>query len=203
MGHFWVDARKHQVTDTPGLLARADDERNAMELLTLAALSHLPSRYAIGVCDAWRVVRVVCAVVRRVGVCLECVESVLSVSVERACRTNRHPPTAVRPPPFLSINPPRQRRLCGRPDRGLRHQLRRPVGHPERAAGEVGGRGWIRCGLGRLGWFTKRFPNRLSVIRPIPLYVIRPANRLAHSPLRNPPKPHYVTTPQIPGQGVD
>jgi nucleolar GTP-binding protein len=44
MGHFYVDARKHQVTDTPGLLARPDCERNAMELLTLAALSYLPSR---------------------------------------------------------------------------------------------------------------------------------------------------------------
>lgn len=32
-----------QVTDTPGLLARPDDVRNAMELLTLAALEHLPS----------------------------------------------------------------------------------------------------------------------------------------------------------------
>jgi hypothetical protein len=45
MGHFYVDARKHQVTDTPGLLARPDGERNAMELLTLAALSYLPSRW--------------------------------------------------------------------------------------------------------------------------------------------------------------
>lgn len=43
LGHFWVDARQHQVTDTPGLLARSDDRRNAMERLTLAALEHLPS----------------------------------------------------------------------------------------------------------------------------------------------------------------
>lgn len=32
-----------QVMDTPGLLQRPDDFRNKMELLTLAALSHLPS----------------------------------------------------------------------------------------------------------------------------------------------------------------
>lgn len=32
-----------QVTDTPGLLSRPDDERNAMELLTLASLQHLPT----------------------------------------------------------------------------------------------------------------------------------------------------------------
>ena len=33
-----------QVTDTPGLLARANAERNAMERLTLACLAHLPTR---------------------------------------------------------------------------------------------------------------------------------------------------------------
>ena len=32
-----------QVTDTPGLLDRPDAERNAMELLTLATLQHLPT----------------------------------------------------------------------------------------------------------------------------------------------------------------
>ncbi len=32
-----------QVTDTPGLLARPDPERNAMERLTLATLLHLPT----------------------------------------------------------------------------------------------------------------------------------------------------------------
>lgn len=32
-----------QVTDTPGLLYRADEERNAMELLTVATLEHLPT----------------------------------------------------------------------------------------------------------------------------------------------------------------
>jgi GTP1/Obg family GTP-binding protein len=32
-----------QVTDTPGLLARPDDQRNKMELLTLAALACLPT----------------------------------------------------------------------------------------------------------------------------------------------------------------
>jgi nucleolar GTP-binding protein len=31
------------VTDTPGLLSRPDEERNTMELLTLAALEHLPT----------------------------------------------------------------------------------------------------------------------------------------------------------------
>jgi len=33
-----------QVTDTPGLLSRPDEFRNAMEKLTLAALEHLPTR---------------------------------------------------------------------------------------------------------------------------------------------------------------
>jgi hypothetical protein len=32
-----------QITDTPGLLQRPDEYRNKMELLTLAALQHLPS----------------------------------------------------------------------------------------------------------------------------------------------------------------
>ena len=43
MGHFYVDGRRHQVTDTPGLLRRSDDDRNAMERLTLASLQHLPT----------------------------------------------------------------------------------------------------------------------------------------------------------------
>mmetsp|Transcript_12095 Transcript_12095/g.33988 ORF Transcript_12095/g.33988 Transcript_12095/m.33988 type:complete len:462 (-) Transcript_12095:356-1741(-) len=43
MGHFYVDGRRHQITDTPGLLARGDEERNAMEMLTLASLEHLPT----------------------------------------------------------------------------------------------------------------------------------------------------------------
>ncbi|WIA15058.1 hypothetical protein OEZ85_001756 [Tetradesmus obliquus] len=43
MGHFYVDAQRHQITDTPGLLHRPDEYRNKMELLTLAALQHLPS----------------------------------------------------------------------------------------------------------------------------------------------------------------
>lgn len=43
MGHFYVDSRRHQVTDTPGLLDRPDQERNAMERLTLACLAHLPT----------------------------------------------------------------------------------------------------------------------------------------------------------------
>ncbi|KAF6264314.1 P-loop containing nucleoside triphosphate hydrolase protein [Scenedesmus sp. NREL 46B-D3] len=43
MGHFYVDGKRHQITDTPGLLQRPDEYRNKMELLTLAALQHLPS----------------------------------------------------------------------------------------------------------------------------------------------------------------
>jgi len=43
MGHFFVGTRRHQVTDTPGLLARPDDERNNIELLTISALQHLPT----------------------------------------------------------------------------------------------------------------------------------------------------------------
>ncbi len=43
MGHFYVDGRRHQVTDTPGLLRRPDDDRNAMERLTLASLQYLPT----------------------------------------------------------------------------------------------------------------------------------------------------------------
>jgi nucleolar GTP-binding protein len=41
--HIWRLNFVSQVTDTPGLLARPDDFRNKMELLTLAALDHLPS----------------------------------------------------------------------------------------------------------------------------------------------------------------
>ncbi|GJP36097.1 hypothetical protein CLOM_g20625 [Closterium sp. NIES-68] len=43
MGHFYVDTRKHQVTDTPGLLSRPDAQRNNIELLTIAAITHLPT----------------------------------------------------------------------------------------------------------------------------------------------------------------
>ncbi|GMH32221.1 hypothetical protein BSKO_00055 [Bryopsis sp. KO-2023] len=43
MGHFYVDRHKHQITDTPGLLNREDDSRNAMEKLTLATLGFLPT----------------------------------------------------------------------------------------------------------------------------------------------------------------
>jgi len=43
MGHFYVNGRRHQVTDTPGLLNRPDEERNAMERLTLASLQYLPT----------------------------------------------------------------------------------------------------------------------------------------------------------------
>ncbi|CAI5495434.1 unnamed protein product [Closterium sp. Naga37s-1] len=43
MGHFYVDGNKHQVTDTPGLLSRPDEQRNSIELLTIAAITHLPT----------------------------------------------------------------------------------------------------------------------------------------------------------------
>lgn len=43
MGHFLVNGYRHQVTDTPGLLNRHDDNRNSMERLTLATLQHLPT----------------------------------------------------------------------------------------------------------------------------------------------------------------
>lgn len=43
MGHFFVGTQKHQITDTPGLLNRPDEERNAMEMLTLATLQYLPT----------------------------------------------------------------------------------------------------------------------------------------------------------------
>lgn len=43
LGHFYVNGRRHQVTDTPGLLNRPHCERNAMELLTLSTIRHLPT----------------------------------------------------------------------------------------------------------------------------------------------------------------
>ncbi|EEC82931.1 hypothetical protein OsI_27892 [Oryza sativa Indica Group] len=42
MGHIVSNHERFQVTDTPGLLTREDDERNNIERLTLAVLSHLP-----------------------------------------------------------------------------------------------------------------------------------------------------------------
>jgi nucleolar GTP-binding protein len=41
MGHFFVHGRRCQVTDTPGLLYRGDEDRNDMEKLTLASLEYL------------------------------------------------------------------------------------------------------------------------------------------------------------------
>ena len=38
-----ADVPRPQVTDTPGVLDRKDEDRNAMERLTLACLQHLPS----------------------------------------------------------------------------------------------------------------------------------------------------------------
>ncbi|KAG2426728.1 hypothetical protein HYH02_014768, partial [Chlamydomonas schloesseri] len=65
MGHFYLDGQKHQVTDTPGLLARPDPERNRMERLTLAALGCLDScvlwvgdlteECGTGVADQWAI----------------------------------------------------------------------------------------------------------------------------------------------------
>lgn len=43
MGHIVVNYQRFQVTDTPGLLTRHDDDRNDLERLTLAVLSHLPT----------------------------------------------------------------------------------------------------------------------------------------------------------------
>ncbi|KAK7339250.1 hypothetical protein VNO77_19906 [Canavalia gladiata] len=43
MGHIILNYQKFQVTDTPGLLKRHDEDRNNLEKLTLAVLSHLPT----------------------------------------------------------------------------------------------------------------------------------------------------------------
>ncbi|KAI5647569.1 hypothetical protein M9H77_33574 [Catharanthus roseus] len=43
MGHITLSYQNFQVTDTPGLLRRDDEERNNLEKLTLAVLSHLPT----------------------------------------------------------------------------------------------------------------------------------------------------------------
>ena len=43
MGHFFVEDRRHQVTDTPGLLPRSSEARNSIEALTIASLEHLPT----------------------------------------------------------------------------------------------------------------------------------------------------------------
>lgn len=43
MGHIVVNYQRFQVTDTPGVLRRSDVERNNLEKLTLAVLSHLPT----------------------------------------------------------------------------------------------------------------------------------------------------------------
>ncbi|KAK8512120.1 hypothetical protein V6N13_097202 [Hibiscus sabdariffa] len=43
MGHITIDYQHFQVTDTPGLLKRCDEDMNNLEMLTLAVLSHLPT----------------------------------------------------------------------------------------------------------------------------------------------------------------
>ncbi|XP_020277050.1 nucleolar GTP-binding protein 1 [Asparagus officinalis] len=43
MGHIVINYERFQVTDTPGLLTRHDDDRNNLERLTLAVLTHLPT----------------------------------------------------------------------------------------------------------------------------------------------------------------
>ncbi|ERN01034.1 hypothetical protein AMTR_s00002p00146270 [Amborella trichopoda] len=43
MGHIVLNYEQFQVTDTPGLLKRPEDERNNLEKLTLAVLMHLPT----------------------------------------------------------------------------------------------------------------------------------------------------------------
>jgi nucleolar GTP-binding protein len=42
IGHFTRDHQRYQVLDTPGLLDRPLEEKNAIERQTIAALSHLP-----------------------------------------------------------------------------------------------------------------------------------------------------------------
>ncbi|XP_043716598.1 nucleolar GTP-binding protein 1 [Telopea speciosissima] len=43
MGHIALNYQNFQVTDTPGILKRCDEDRNNLEKLTLAVLSHLPT----------------------------------------------------------------------------------------------------------------------------------------------------------------
>ncbi|WCJ23078.1 P-loop containing nucleoside triphosphate hydrolases superfamily protein [Euphorbia peplus] len=43
MGHIAFNFQNFQVTDTPGLLKRCDEDRNNLEKLTLAVLTHLPT----------------------------------------------------------------------------------------------------------------------------------------------------------------
>ncbi|KAL0665507.1 hypothetical protein Bca4012_102345 [Brassica carinata] len=43
MGHVILNYQRFQVTDTPGLLRRCDEDRNNLEKLTLAVLTHLPT----------------------------------------------------------------------------------------------------------------------------------------------------------------
>ncbi|KAL1802440.1 hypothetical protein ACET3Z_031087 [Daucus carota] len=43
MGHIHLTDQNFQVTDTPGILRRRDEDRNNLEKLTLAVLSHLPT----------------------------------------------------------------------------------------------------------------------------------------------------------------
>lgn len=43
MGHIISNHERFQVTDTPGLLKRQDDDRNNLEKLTLAVLTYLPT----------------------------------------------------------------------------------------------------------------------------------------------------------------
>ena len=42
MGHFFIENRRHVVTDTPGLINRNDNARNKIERLAIATLEHLP-----------------------------------------------------------------------------------------------------------------------------------------------------------------
>ncbi|KAI3731922.1 hypothetical protein L1987_63115 [Smallanthus sonchifolius] len=43
MGHIALSYQNFQVTDTPGILRRRDEDRNNLEKLTLAVLEHLPT----------------------------------------------------------------------------------------------------------------------------------------------------------------
>ena len=44
-GHVYIDGRKCQVTDTPGLLNRPAEDRNKIERLTISLLTHVSHCY--------------------------------------------------------------------------------------------------------------------------------------------------------------
>lgn len=58
-----------QVTDTPGLLNRKDEERNAMERLTLASLQYLPTAVRFACCARWVQCKLTLGSCRRLSTC--------------------------------------------------------------------------------------------------------------------------------------